>query len=156
MLDKDNEIMLGFVHSATCLRATNFGIPHDHLTPEMTYLDCGKIIPAVSTTTGIITGLLFNEIIKGQLGIENHDDLYEYQINLSVPSIMRNMLEPAKFRQKNMDLSSDFDFKIPSTAIPTETGTISSEGFWNAWYKYPCPGNITIHELYDYVVKEYG
>lgn len=121
----------------------------------MTHLEWGKIIPAVSTTTGIITGFLFNEIVKGQLGIDTHDDLHEYQVNLSVPSIMRNMLEPSKFRQNNMDLRSDFDFKIPSTSTKTESGTMSENGLWNAWYKYPYPGNITIRELYDYVVKEY-
>ena len=155
MLDKDNEIMLGFVHSATWLRATNFGIPHDHLTPEMTHLEWGKIIPAVSTTTGIITGFLFTEIIKGQLGVIAHEDLNEYQLNLSIPSIMRNMLEPPKFRQNNFDLKGDFDFRIPKTPTATENNSMDEHGFWNAWYKYPVPGNITIRELYDYVVKEY-
>ncbi|CAI2375203.1 unnamed protein product [Moneuplotes crassus] len=155
VLDKDNEIMLGFVHSATCLRAANFGIPHDHLTPEMTQLECGKIIPAVSTTTGIITGFLLNELIKERIGISSNEDLHEYQVNLSVPSVMRNELESAKFRQNNVDLSSDFDFRIPKTPNPTENGTMNTEGFWNAWHKVPYDGTVTIRELYDYVVEEY-
>jgi hypothetical protein len=148
--------MLGFVHSATCIRATNFGIPHDHLTPEMTHLECGKIIPAVSTTTAIITGFLINEMIKNRLGVEFEDDLHEYQVNLSVPSIMRNMLEPPKFRQNNNDLTSDFDFLIPKTRVATENNSMNGDGFWNAWHKIDLRGDITIRELYQYVIDEYG
>ena len=148
--------MLGFVHSATCIRATNFGIPHDHLTPEMTHLECGKIIPAVSTTTAIITGFLLNEMIKQRLGVESDEDLHEYQVNLSVPSIMRNMLEPPKFRQNNNDLTSDFDFLIPKTKEATENNSMNQDGFWNAWHKTDLKGDITIRELYQYVIDEYG
>jgi hypothetical protein len=122
----------------------------------MTHLECGKIVPAVSTTTAIITGYLLTEMLKYQMGVESHEDLHEYQVNLSVPSILKNMLEPAKFRQNNGDLSSDFEFLIPKTKSPTDNGSMSESGLWNAWHKEPISGCITIKELYDFVTEEYG
>lgn len=135
--------MLGLVHSATCLRAANFGIPYDHLTPEMTHLECGKIIPAVSTTTGIITGFLLNEMVKYNSGVTSNEDLHEYQINLSVPTLSRNYLTSARYRQENSELMHEFEFKASLNPTPTDNDTMDHRGFWNAWFKYDLPGTIT-------------
>lgn len=148
--------MLGFVHSATCLRAANFGIPHDHLTPEMTHLECGRIIPAVSTTTGIIVGFLLNEMIKYKMGVTDANNLHEYQINLASPAISRNYLMPAKFRELNYDLKHDFNFLAPKNPKETENGTMNSQGYYNAWHKYEFDGMATTQELYDFVLDEFG
>jgi len=113
-LDKDNEMMLGFVHSAACIRADNFRIPHDHVTLEMTHLACGKIVPALSTTTGIIIGYLMNEMLKLKLGVNDPNKLYEHNINMASPSISMNYLMPAVNKQQNSMLRREKEFLAPS------------------------------------------
>jgi len=148
--------MLGLVHSATCIRAENFGIPFDHLTPEMTHLECGKIIPAVSTTTGIITGLLLNEMVKMKMGVTELSDLHEYQLNLSVPSIYRNYLMNPSSRQENGSLVFDFDFLISQNPQIDANKCMDERGFWNAWCKHDLPGDITFEQLEKFVEENYN
>ena len=96
-LDKDNEIMLGFIHSASCIRATIFNINHSHLTLDVTQLSLGRIIPAVSTSTAGIIGLLMSEVIKMKVGIKDIQDLREYNINLGCAMVNPFIVSKGKF-----------------------------------------------------------
>jgi ubiquitin-activating enzyme E1 len=60
--DKDVEVYIRWIHSASNLRALNYSIvPVDLMTTKGI---AGKIIPAIATTTALVAGLITNEMIK--------------------------------------------------------------------------------------------
>lgn len=161
-LDKDNETMLTFVHSATWIRADNFGIDHAHVNIEMTHFACGKIIPALSTTTGIIVGFLMNELLKLKLDInwldtespnvkqklQSRELLSEFNINLAVPSISSSTLSNILFKQRNSYLNRVNDFKVwtveslNQNSSYTLTSLNPDNRYYTSWYKHVLPDDI--------------
>ena len=87
-LEKDNDENnhIKFINSCVNLRAYNYNI--EQISFLETKLKAGKIVPAISTTTSIISGLLLKEIIKyiiGKSSIESYKNSY---INSSVNLLM--------------------------------------------------------------------
>ena len=172
-LDKDDETMLCFVHSATWIRAENFSIPHDHVTLEMTHLACGKIIPALSTTTGIIVGFLMNELLKISMGLKENKNYFEYNINLSSPSISCNILSDCIKKQCNSILTYKTHFKAPKSEVLSQIpnpyiNTIHPTSmYWDSWFKHTLPDelvgydatqnySITVKDMVEFVDRVYG
>lgn len=154
VLDKDNEVMLGFIHSAACLRATNFRIPHDHVTIEMTHLECGKIVPALSTTTGIVVGYMIQELIKHKMGVPD-EQLKELQLSLVSPSVSSYTPPPPQFKQLNSNIPALIRFMVPEIPTPTADGSMDQDGYYTSWFKYNFPGDVTVKELYEFCQNYY-
>lgn len=81
--EKDNDDHIRFVTVVSNLRAQNYGIEQqDEFTTKKI---AGKIIPAIATTTSLVSGLVALEAYKIVLGMNRLDDYKNYFVNLAIP-----------------------------------------------------------------------
>ncbi len=91
--DDDSNGHLDFVTAVSNLRAMNYSIPTEDKT--RTKLIAGKIIPAMVTTTALVTGFVGNELLKYLLGVRKLDLYKSAFVNIALPLIsFSNPVEP--------------------------------------------------------------
>jgi ubiquitin-activating enzyme E1 len=113
VLDKDNDsnYHIKWIQLSSNLRATNYNIePVDFYTTKGI---AGKIIPAVSTTTSVVGGLIVLEMMKylqhGNKDIEKYKSTF---INLSDNTFVSSEpLESSKIKIGTLELNGWFKFK---------------------------------------------
>lgn len=124
--DKDNDenYHVDFVHAFANLRAQNYDIQNcDKL---KTKIVAGKIIPALATTTSIITGLVGIEFLKY---VYYYDELQKYR-----------KLTPEE-KKKEKDVLSYFKNAFTNTALPL------------LLFSEPLPPQKTVDKDYDEIMK---
>ena len=141
--DDDSNFHIDFISACSNLRARNYRIPE--CDRNKTKMIAGKIIPAIATTTAMITGAVGTEIYKF---VQGHTEIGKFKnsfINLALPSVM--FTEPDDIKKIK---SKEFDPILcgPVTCIPAEY-TIYDKVTINE-------GSLTLQQLIDWMTANKG
>ena len=123
--DKDNIIHVKFITASSNLRAINYGIPP--VTFQETKGIAGRIIPAIATTTSVVSGLIVLEMLK-------------YIINSSEDKI-------EKYRSTYINLADTT--LVYSEPIAAGTTLIGGQEV-NIWTKFKFTHDTTIQKFKEY------
>jgi len=135
--DKDLDDHMLFVTACSNLRALNYSIPTEDT--HRSRAIAGRIIPAIATTTALVTGLICMELYKIVGTARKTSTIETYKngfLNLAIPF---------------MTLSE------PTGPKKTKCMLKGKEWEWTAWDSLDINmGNITLGEFMDYFEKEYN
>ena len=102
--DDDTNHHIDFITCSSNLRATNYDIPI--VDRYETKIKAGKIIPAISTTTSMVSGLVSVEIIKYIVGKRKLEDFNNTFLNLALSLVAQSDPMPSlNYEVKDLKLS---------------------------------------------------
>ena len=141
--DDDDNFHIDFINACANLRARNYKITESDR--NKTKMIAGKIIPAIATTTAMITGVVSNEIYKYTQGFDNIEKFKNGFVNLALPLIM--MSQPDDIIKNK---SKEFD---PIMCGPV---TMLPEGYTNYDKIVIQEGSKTFGEMFAWLQESKG
>jgi len=135
--DDDSNHHIDFITACSNLRCRNYTIKP--VERHKVKLIAGKIIPALATTTAMITGLITVELYKWALGYREIEQYRNSYCNLGISQVL-NQVEPtpAKKKQKRKDPATmDMVYPVPDG--------------WTSWDKIEIKGdqNTTVKQFVE-------
>lgn len=106
--DDDTNYHINYIHSFANLRGENY-----HITQVDKYSTkkiAGKIIPAIATTTAIVSGLVCLELMKVIQQKQKLEDYKNYYVNLAVPIFTSS--EPGGIKKHKISKFNDDEFSL--------------------------------------------
>lgn len=142
--DDDSNLHIDFINATANLRASNYSIKN--CDRNKTKMIAGKIIPAIATTTAMITGVVTAEIYKVVQGYTTLEDMKNSFINLGISAYQFSEPMPvSRIKSKEYDPIA----MGPIKTIPEDGYTIFDKVTIDA-------GSLTVQGLIDKLATDYG
>jgi len=141
--DDDTNFHIDFINATSNLRARNYKI--GECDRNKTKMIAGKIIPAIATTTAMITGAVCTELIKFTYGWNDITKFKNSFINLALPMFLFS--EPDEVK-KNKSKEYDPILMCATKCIPED---------WTCYDKVTInEGSISFQQLIDWMDAKYN
>ena len=157
--EKDDDLHVTFITAASNLRARNYRIAERNKHESKGI--AGKIIPAIATTTALVSGLICMEMFKlhGASPVTSLTPFRSASLNLAVPFL--GLMEPRPPQTNTLTLLPGADWCPPPTSPGLPPPVVEGEGGrrswrWSVWDSITVKGPLTLEAFMSFVTKGLG